>query len=59
MPERKPGLMQRTIRPEQVLAVGFLLVILVGTALLALPIATVERRSLGLFDSLFTATSAV
>ena len=59
MPERKPGLMQRTIRPEQVLAVGFLAVILVGTALLALPFATVERKSLGLFDSLFTATSAV
>ncbi|MGN0778059.1 MAG: TrkH family potassium uptake protein [Aristaeellaceae bacterium] len=59
MQERKPGLMQRTIRPEQVLAVGFLTVILLGTALLALPIATIARKSIGLFDALFTATSAV
>ena len=59
MPEHKPGFMHRTFRPEQVLAVGFLMVILVGTALLSLPFATVERKSLGLFDALFTATSAV
>ena len=46
-------------RPESLLALGFLAVILVGTALLELPIATRDGRSIGLFDSLFTATSAV
>ena len=46
-------------RPESLLALGFLAVILVGTALLELPVATRDGRSIGLFDSLFTATSAV
>lgn len=44
---------------ESLLALGFLAVILAGTVLLALPAATQSGRSIGLFDSLFTATSAV
>ena len=50
---------KREARPEAVLALGFLAVILLGTALLELPIAAKSGESLGLFDSLFTATSAV
>lgn len=51
--------MQKQIRPEQILACGFLILILLGTALLCLPAATLEGRGLNVFDSLFTATSAV
>ena len=50
---------KREARPEALLALGFLAVILVGTALLELPMATKSGQSLNLFDSLFTATSAV
>lgn len=50
---------KREARPETLLALGFLAVILLGTALLELPMATTREKSLGLFDSLFTATSAV
>ena len=44
---------------ESILALGFLAVILLGTVLLALPIAAMNGQSIGLFDSLFTSTSAV
>ena len=44
---------------ESVLALGFLTVILLGTVLLALPVSSADGRSIGLFDSLFTSTSAV
>ena len=44
---------------EAILALGFLALILLGTVLLALPAATVNRKGLGLSDSLFTAASAV
>ena len=44
---------------ESILALGFLAVILLGTVLLALPIAARSGQSIGLFDSLFTSTSAV
>lgn len=44
---------------ESILALGFLAVILLGTILLALPAAARNGRSIGLFDSLFTSTSAV
>ena len=50
---------RREARPEAMLVLGFLAVILLGAALLALPTATKAGESLGLFDSLFTATSAV
>lgn len=61
MMTQKPreSLMQKQIRPEQILACGFLILILLGTALLCLPAATLEGRGLNVFDSLFTATSAV
>lgn len=58
-PERRPSLFQRTIRPERILALGFLCVILVGTVLLSLPIATISHRTVGFHNALFTATSAV
>ena len=44
---------------ESILALGFLAVILTGAVLLALPAAARDGRSIGWFDSLFTATSAV
>lgn len=53
------GAMRQGIRPEQVLAAGFILLILAGTVLLALPVATRSGHSIGVFNSLFTATSAV
>ena len=46
-------------RPERLLALGFFLLIVVGTLLLALPAASRDGRGLGMFDSFFTATSAV
>jgi len=45
--------------PEGMLALGFLAVILLGTVLLSLPVASGDGHSIGLFNSLFTATSAV
>ena len=44
---------------ETILTLGFLALILLGTVLLALPIAAKSGQSIGLFDSLFTSTSAV
>ena len=44
---------------ENILVRGFLALILLGTILLALPAASADGRSIGLFDSLFTSTSAV
>jgi len=44
---------------ESILALGFLAVILLGTVLLALPATSRSGKGIGLFDSLFTATSAV
>ncbi len=43
--------------PSQVLLVGFLVIILMGTVFLMLPYSTVQGISL--IDALFTATSAV
>lgn len=50
---------QRPIRPERVLASGFLMLIVVGALLLALPVSSVSGKSIGLFEGMFTATSAV
>ena len=44
---------------ESTLAVGFLVLILLGSVLLALPAASADGRSIGWFDSLFTSASAV
>ena len=53
------ALKRGTFRPERMLALGFLALILIGTGLLSLPLASADGKSVGLFDSLFTATSAV
>ena len=58
MPHKPEGL-RREPRPEEWLVFGFLGIILLGTLLLALPVSTRYGHSIGLFDSLFTATSAV
>ena len=55
----KPEGLRREPRPEEWLVFGFLGIILLGTLLLALPVSTRDGHSIGLFDSLFTATSAV
>lgn len=47
------------LKPTQILVLGFLLLIAVGTLLLNLPIASVDHESVGFIDALFTATSAV
>lgn len=57
--EKRLPLFLRTIRPERVMALGFLLVILTGALLLTLPIAANDNRSVGFHNALFTATSAV
>ena len=57
--QRRPEGTDRLGSPEAWLIFGFLAVILVGTALLALPVSAKDGHSIGVFDSLFTATSAV
>lgn len=47
------------LNPPAVLAVGFLSLIIIGTILLNLPIASKSGESIGLIDALFTASSAV
>lgn len=42
----------------QIIAVGFVAMILIGTLLLMLPFASKSRESFGFFNALFTATSA-
>lgn len=49
----------KKIRPVQIVVLGFLLVILVGSILLALPITHLEGVKVHYIDALFTATSAV
>lgn len=49
----------RRFSPPQILAIGFISVILCGTLLLTLPISTVVGKGLPFIDALFTATSAV
>jgi trk system potassium uptake protein TrkH len=49
----------RPANPGQVIATLFLLAILVGTALLSLPVASASGQRTDLIDALFTATSAV
>lgn len=47
------------LKPTQVLVIGFLFVILLGTILLNLSISSVDGKSIGIIDALFTATSSV
>ncbi|MCI8341648.1 MAG: Trk family potassium uptake protein [Firmicutes bacterium] len=46
------------LSPNQIIAAGFLAIILLGTVLLKLPFVSREGRALPFLDSLFTATSA-
>ena len=46
------------VSPARVIIFGFLALILLGTALLMLPVSTRERVGTSFFDALFTATSA-
>lgn len=48
-----------TLKPAQILAAGFALVILIGAILLDTPFATVSGERVGFINALFTATSAV
>lgn len=57
--DTQPELGRRAMQPARVLAGGFLLLIAAGTLLLALPACTIDGKSIGWFNSLFTATSAV
>jgi trk system potassium uptake protein TrkH len=50
---------KRSLSPPQVVVLGFLVVILVGTILLSLPQATASGERQRFVDALFTATSAV
>lgn len=47
------------LNPPRVLALGFASLILIGTLLLNLPMATTNNESIGLINALFTAASAV
>lgn len=48
-----------TLKPAQILAAGFAVVILVGALILDTPFATVNGERVGFINALFTATSAV
>lgn len=48
-----------TLHPAQVIVTGFAAAVLLGTALLSLPVARAGRGSATLVEALFTATSAV
>lgn len=47
-----------SLAPAQILALGYFVVITIGTLLLLLPISTVDGQGLSFVDALFTATSA-
>lgn len=56
---RRPGMSSRLRHPTQVIASGFGTAILIGAALLSLPLATDSGERPPVIDALFTATSAV
>jgi potassium uptake TrkH family protein len=49
---------RKGLHPSQIISIAFTAVILLGTALLSLPIATNDGKSTPILDALFTATSA-
>jgi potassium uptake TrkH family protein len=49
---------RKGLHPSQIISIAFTGIILLGTALLVLPIASQSGKSTPLFDALFTATSA-
>ena len=57
-PEKQKGKVS-FLHAESILVLGFLALILLGTILLALPAASRNGQSIGVFNSLFTSTSAV
>ena len=48
----------RKLKPAQIIAIAFLVIIIVGALLLTLPAASRSGKSCGFFPALFTATSA-
>jgi trk system potassium uptake protein TrkH len=58
MTERKASREERRFQPAQLLAISFMVAILIGTLLLALPFST-QSGQISFVDALFTATSAV
>lgn len=52
------GIMAKRLSRVQTIALGFLMIIAVGTVLLMLPIASRNGQSAGFFNALFTATSS-
>lgn len=54
----KAGFKGFGLTPPQILVLGFAVLILAGTLLLMLPVASAAGQSLGFVDALFTATSA-
>lgn len=49
----------KKLKPVQIIPIGFMIVILLGTFLLNLPIASQNGESIGVIDAFFTASSAV
>ncbi len=49
---------KKRLNPSQVLLLGFVVIILIGTFLLMLPVASATGQSVGFLDALFMATSA-
>lgn len=54
----KANMSKKSLTYPQLIALGYLIVILIGTALLAMPASNRSNTSPGLVDALFTATSA-
>lgn len=50
---------KNNMSPPQLIMIVFLILILIGTLLLALPYSSASGESVGILDALFTATSAV
>ncbi len=50
--------LEPSLDPSKVLVIGFALIIVLGSILLALPIATMDGKGLNWLDALFTSTSA-
>ena len=58
--ERKSVFMKNiNMKPTQTIAIGFAMVILIGSILLCLPVASKNYESIGFINAFFTATSAV
>lgn len=57
--EFKSRIERLKLQPAQILVLGFGLVIMLGATLLNLPMASVNGKSIGFIDALFTSASAV